>query len=131
MKSRTPQSQAPDLFSKPRTPEGAKELNKKLAELGQTGLKPHGGIFKLAGAVVSQRVKRNSKGEIQRDKKTGKAKVQKETVVFRVISSKHEHEGRWMYPRVDAFNSLQKTKEWADKEWINILKKLEESLTVP
>lgn len=131
MHSRTPQHQAPDLFSKPRTQAAAEELNKALAKIGQTGLQPHGGIFKLAGAVVSQRVKRNGKGEIMRDKKTGKAKVQKETVVFRVISSKHKLEGRWMYPRVDAFNSIQQTKEWADKEWINIIKKLEESLSVP
>lgn len=128
IRSRTPQSQVPDLFSKPRTPEDAAKLNKKLADLGQTGLKPHGGIFHLEGAVISQRLKKNKKGEVMKDKK-GRSKAIKETVTFRVISSKHEHENRWMYPKVEAFNSLQKTKEWADKQWLTVLQKLEEGLS--
>ena len=127
--SRTPQHQAPDLFSKPRTPEAAAALNKKLGEMGQTGLKPHGGIFHLEGAVVTQRLKKNAKGEIMKDKK-GRSKAIKSTVTFRVISSKHEHEGRWMYPKVEPFNSLAKAKNWADEEWKEVLKKLEQSLSV-
>jgi hypothetical protein len=127
--SRTPQTQAPDLFSKPRTPEAAAQLNKKLQDIGQTGLNPHGGIFHLAGAVVSQRLKKNSKGEIMRDKK-GKAKAIKETVTFRVISSKHKIEGnRWMYPKVEGLNSLQKAHDWANEEWKQVVKKLEEGLS--
>jgi hypothetical protein len=99
------QSQSPGLYSRPRTEE----------EAAMSGLKPHGGIYKLQGAVVTQR-------------KVGK-KVKKETVVFRVISSKHKAENRWMYPQVEPANFLGKAYEYAEKEWVKILAGIEESFS--
>lgn len=98
------QSQAPGLYSKPRGPEEAEA----------TGLKPHGGIYKLQGAVVVQR-------------KTDKGKIKKETVVFRTISSKHRG-FRWMYPQVQPANIFKQAHEFALKEWENMVKQIEEEM---
>jgi hypothetical protein len=100
------QEKAPSLFSRPRTEEQAAE----------TGLKPHGGIYKLEGAVVVQR--KNKKG-----------KVKRETVVFRVISSKHKAENRWMYPKVTAANIFPQAYDWALKELEKIVKSIEEEVS--
>lgn len=97
------QSQVPSLYSKPRT----------LEEAMATGLKPHGGILKVKGAVVTQRV--NKKG-----------KAVKETVVFRTVSSKHQNEHRWMYPRVEPLNSIPAAKEWAENQINAIIKQIEQ-----
>jgi hypothetical protein len=94
------------LYSKPRTE----------ADAALSGLKPHEGIFKLAGAVVTQ-------------KKTKSGKVKKETVVFRVISSKHKAESRWMYPEVQPANLLQKTFDFANQQWESIVKQIEQSIS--
>lgn len=106
MKANLSQEQAPDLYSRPRTAE----------EAMLTGLKPHGGIYKLEGAVVTQR------------KFGKKGKVKKETVVFRVISSKHKMENRWMYPQVMPSNFFGQAHEWAEKQWDNIVKQIETEL---
>lgn len=105
MTTKAEQPSDPVMFSRPR---GEEE-----AEL--TGLKPHGGIFKLKGAVVVQR-------------KNAKGKVKKETVVFRVISSKHKAENRWMYPKVAPANIFPQAHDWAMKEWEKIVKSIEEEL---
>jgi hypothetical protein len=97
------QSQAPGFFSRPRSQE----------EAAQTGLKPHSGIYKLDGAVVVQR-------------KDAKGKVKKETVVFRVISSKHKAEQRWMYPKVTPANIFPQAYEWALQEWQKVVLSIEE-----
>ena len=94
--------QFPSLFSKPRTPE----------EAHKTGLKAHGGIFHLSGLVVTQRI--NSKG-----------KVTREAVTFRTVSSKHQIEGRWEYPAVQPFNSLEAAYKYAQIEWEKILTAME------
>lgn len=104
MKPTMTQSQTPSLYSKPRGPEEAEA----------TGLAPHGGIYKLQGAVVVQR-------------KTSKGKVKKETIVFRTISSKHKG-FRWMYPKVQAANIFPQAHEWASKQWENIVKQIEEEM---
>ena len=109
--------ESPSLFSKPRSLEDALEH----------GLKPHGGIYKLQGAVVAQREQRNAKGEIKKDRH-GKTVVKKETVVFRTISSKHKDEGRWYAPKVEAFNGLGQAHQWAEKQWDTIVKQIEQDL---
>jgi hypothetical protein len=73
-----PQSQFPGMYSKPRS----------AADAALSGLAPHGGIFHLKNAMVIQR----PVGK--------KGNVVKETVVFRMVSTKHAAEGRWMYPKV-------------------------------
>lgn len=99
------QEMAPGLYSKPRGEE----------EAAATGLAPHGGIYKLKGAVVVQR-------------KTPKGKIKKETVVFRVISEKHKG-FRWMYPRVTAANIFGQAHDWAMKEWEKMVKSIEEEIS--
>jgi hypothetical protein len=95
------QSQAPSLFSKPRSAEDAKA----------TGLKAHGGIFKLEGLAVSQRM-------------VG-PKVKREAVTFRVVSSKHQAEGRWLFPAIPAHRFLERAFEWATQTaWPEILSKI-------
>jgi hypothetical protein len=94
----------PGTFSKPRSP----------ADAAATGLKAHEGNFMIGGAAVIQRPADN------------KAGVKKEAVVFRVVSSKHQNEDRWMYPEVKPLNSLEAAYEWAKQEWEEALKMLEE-----
>jgi len=93
------------FYSKARSSDEAKAI----------GLKPYAGAFHAQGAVVTQR-------------ETSKGKFTKETVVFRVISSKHRGEGRWYYPEVKPFNSIQAAYEYATKEWEKIVKSIEESM---
>lgn len=111
------------IFSRPRTE----------AEAKLTGLKAHSGIFKLAGAAVFQNV--YDKGNLVTDpakaKKiaaTKKGSVKKEVVVFRVISTKHKAEGRWMYPEVKPVNFLQKAYDHATEQWDQIVKSIEQTL---
>lgn len=92
------------LFSEGRTPERAAAL----------GLPVYGGKFHLAGVVVSQR----------KDEATGK--IKKEAVTFRVVSSKHKDEGRWVYPRVDPLNSIPEAFKFAEKAWEQTIKSLED-----
>ncbi len=78
------------------------------------GLKPYSGKHYLDNAIVTQR-------------QVGKF-VKKEVVTFRVISSKHKGEGRWMYPAVPALNSIPAAFDYASKEWEKIMRSLEEHL---
>ena len=82
----------------------------------QTGLPIYGGAHHLHGAVVSQR-------------KDDKGNVKKEAVTFRVVSSKHEAEGRWMYPKVDPLNSIPEAYKHAEAQWEKIVKALEQSFS--
>lgn len=85
------QSQMPSLFSKPRGP----------GESQRTGLPEHGGIFKLEGLAITQRMV--------------KGKVKREATVFRVASSKHAND-RWFYPAIKAHNFLERALDWAVNE---------------
>lgn len=78
------------------------------------GLPAYSGKHYLDNAIVTQR-------------KVGKS-VKKEVVTFRVISSKHKGEGRWMYPAVPALNSIPAAYDYATKEWDKIMRSLEEHL---
>jgi hypothetical protein len=99
------QRQAPNLFSRPRSAEDAKK----------TGLKEHEGIFKLQGLVIAQRM-------------VG-AKVKREAMTFRVVSSKHKNENRWMYPEIKAHRFLERAFQWAINEaWPQQLRELTERL---
>jgi hypothetical protein len=111
------------IYSRPRTE----------TEAARTGLRPHSGIFKLQGAAVFQNV--YDKGKLVTNKRdaakiaaTKKGSVKKETVVFRVISSKHKQENRWMYPAVEPANFLQKAYDHANAQWETIVKNIEETL---
>ena len=96
-----------DLFSSPRNKETADRI----------GLKPSHGHHYLNNAVVVQR-------EVEGPK--GKMKISKEVVTFRVVSSKHKAEGRWMYPAVPALNSIPEAHKYAIAQWESIVKSLEE-----
>ena len=89
------------LFSEPRNNTTAKHL----------GLPSHHGHHFLKNAVVVQRQQGN--------------KVSKEVVTFRVVSSKHQAEGRWMYPRVEPLNSIPEAHKYALNEWDKIVKTIE------
>lgn len=94
-----------DWYSAPR--------NAEMAKL--TGLKPHSGIFYGKDAVVIQR-------------KGPRGGIIKEAVTFRTVSTKHEAEGRWMYPATQPFNSIEAAYEWAQQEWEKTVQRLQESL---
>lgn len=113
-----PQHVAPSDFSRPRTE----------AESLLSGLKAHSGLFKLQGAVVTQKEKKNKLGEIMRDKQ-GHAQVSRSTTVFRVISSKHKLENRWMYPEVKPANFFGQAERWAEERMNKAIKALEEELS--
>lgn len=102
-------TQAPELFSRPRSP----------MEAQMTGLPAHEGHYLLGGLAVMQR-------EVTTG---GKKKVVREAVTFRVISSKHAADRRWMYPEVKALNAIPEAFEWAKSQWSSvILPELENSL---
>ncbi len=94
------------FFSEPRNHVKAKQL----------GLGPTHGTHFLKNAVVIQR---EVKGP------TGRTKISKDVVTFRVVSSKHEAEGKWMYPRVEPLNSIPEAYKWAENEWASIVNLLE------
>lgn len=95
-----------DYFSKPRSWEDSKN----------TGLPQHEGIFMLKGMTV-----------VQTPDASAKHGVRKEAITYRVISSKHQQEGRWFYPKVEALNAVPRAAEWAQKELDNWLKEFEKS----
>lgn len=99
-----------------RSPENERFFSKGRSEsVGKAlGLPAYSGKHYLDNAIVTQRKVGNS--------------VKKEVVTFRVISSKHEGEGRWMYPAVPALNSIPAAYDYASKEWDKIMKSLEEHL---
>ena len=75
----------------------------------KSGLKPHGGIFKLKGLMISQRM-------------VG-PKVKREALTMRVVSSKHQSEGRWMYPAIQPGKFMERAFRWAtDEAWPQMLK---------
>jgi hypothetical protein len=78
-----PDRRASDFFSNPITG----------AESAASGLKARPGVFKLKGAVVTQRVGQNGK-------------VVREVMIFRTVSSKHRFTDKWMYPAVPAANIM-------------------------
>lgn len=84
-----------DWFSKPRTKEDS----------WNTGLPEHNGIFYLQGLMV-----------VQFPDKTAKHGVNRQAITYRVISSKHQQEGRWFYPKVEPLNAVTRAAEWAQKE---------------
>lgn len=91
------------LFSMPRSAATAKDL----------GLKQHGGIFHGQNLLITQR----------KDEKTGK--IKKEAMTFRVVHEDHAKEGRWMYPAVQPFNSMEAAFRNAEQEWDRILRDIE------
>jgi hypothetical protein len=107
----------PAVHSKPRSEEMAMQI----------GLKPHGGIYHLEGAVVTQRLK------VKRGKRHGthtdiSFKPVKETVVFRTVSSKHRMEGRWMAPEVKPFGAIPAAYAYAQQQWEKIVRDLQEEI---
>jgi hypothetical protein len=77
------------------------------------GLPNYEGAHYLSGGVVVQRPSK-------------KGKVKKEVVTFRVVSSKHENEQRWLYPEVKPLHSIPAAYDYATKEWDKIVKSLED-----
>lgn len=74
-----------------------------------TGLPAHEGIFYGKGAALRQKV-------VGKVGKTGKAKVARDVGTFRVLSSKHKAEGRWLYPEVKAFGGIPAAYDWAQEQ---------------
>ena len=89
--------------------------DKKTAD--EIGLKPTQGHHYLNNAVIVQREVKGPKG---------KSKISRDVVTFRVVSSKHQAEGRWMYPKVEALNSIPEAYKYATDQWDQIVKSLEE-----
>ena len=110
-----------DYFSKPRSWEDSKN----------TGLPQHNGIFNLQGLVVSQwpGIGSHSKISVQDGKVVGgkTVGVQRNAMTFRVISSKHEQEGRWFYPEVKALDAMPRVFERAQKMFEQFMKGVEDS----
>lgn len=95
----------PLFYSKERTAEESKA----------TGLKPYSGSFHVKGAVVTQR-----------EVKPGKFK--KETIVYRIISSKHRNDNRWYYPEVKPFHAIPAAHKYAQESIDLYIKELEEEI---
>jgi hypothetical protein len=47
----------------------------------------------------------------------GKKSVQKTAMTFRVVSSKHQEQARWIHPGLEAKNFLEEAYNWALNEW--------------
>jgi hypothetical protein len=67
------------------------------------------GVPILKGIKVYQK-------EVQ-DKATGKSKVVKSIMTFRVVSSKHKGTGRWMHPGLLPKHFFEEAADWAMKLW--------------
>ena len=62
------------------------------------------GIPLLRGVAVYQ--KKNDKGQVKRG-----------VMTFRIVSSKHKAQGRWIYPEKPGVNILSSTMDWMENEW--------------
>lgn len=89
---------------------------KKIAEGPGQGKGPLGavrqgptGIPLLQGVrIYQQKVK---------DKVSGKERIQKTAMTFRVVSSKHTSQGRWQHPGLEPRRFLDEAYVWALEEW--------------
>lgn len=54
-------------------------------------------------------------------RKNEKGKIKKEIMTFRIITEKHEQDGRWFHPGVKAANIIDETFFWAINEWDNVI----------
>jgi len=73
-----------------------------------------GGIPFLKGVNVIQKQLRGPTGAMLRGSK--------DVVVFRIVSSKQKGTGRWVHPGVEPKKIIDKTFDWANTEWNNIIK---------
>lgn len=51
------------------------------------------------------------------DKKTGKESTKKFIMTFRVVSSKHKGQGRWVHPGLEGKKFFDEAFEWALRQW--------------
>lgn len=51
------------------------------------------------------------------DKKSGKASTKKFIMTFRIVSSKHKGQGRWVHPGLEGKKFFDEAFEWALKQW--------------
>lgn len=95
-----------DIMSKP-----TKMLNGPGQGKGPIGQVRQGptGIPLLQGVRVYQRN--------VTDKKTGKASTKKFILTFRIVSSKHKGQGRWVHPGLEPRKFFDECFEWALKQW--------------
>lgn len=105
MSSYEPSRAIAGFHSQPRSP----------ADALRSGLKPHEGHFLLGGLAVMQREDPKSKHGVKR-----------EAVTFRMVSTKHQAEGRWMAKAVQPLNAIPEAYEYAKREWEKILQQLEQ-----
>lgn len=66
------------------------------------------GVPILAGIKIYQRLCKA---------RNGKMKAQRSVVSFRIVSSKHKEDGRWMYPGLTGKKFMDEAYQWALKEW--------------
>jgi hypothetical protein len=66
------------------------------------------GIPFLQGVRIYQREKVDGQGN---------KSVQKTAMTFRVVSSKHQEQQRWIHPGLEAKNFLEEAYHWALNEW--------------
>lgn len=66
------------------------------------------GIPFLQGVTIYQRAYKDAQGN---------DKVRKDIMTFRVVSSKHKAQNRWVHPGFEPKEFLKEGYEWAQKEW--------------
>lgn len=99
------------FFSRPRSAEMA----------ALTGLKAHEGIFYGKGAHLTQKKTRLL---------NGKESTSRDITTFRVLSSKHKAEGRWMYPEVKPFGAFDAAHKWAESQLSDMVGSLGRSIGI-
>lgn len=92
--------------------------------IGQVRQGPTGIPFLQGVRVYQKKVK---------DQATGKDKVQRGIMTFRVASSKHKGTGRWVHPGLEAKKFFEEAQDWALQQWVqrivpDIMRRLENSL---
>jgi hypothetical protein len=74
------------------------------------------GIPFLQGLKISQSPLFGADGKPKLDAK-GKQMASRDISTFRIVSSKHIAENRWVYPAKEGIFLMDKAMEWAEREW--------------
>ena len=74
------------------------------------------GIPLLQGLRISQTGVFNPDGSPKLNK-MGQQAARRDIMTFRVVSSKHLGQNRWIYPEKEGVNLMDKAMDWAEREW--------------
>ena len=84
-------------------------------DIGQPLQGPTGIPF-LKGLQVSQNLLFNDDGTPKMNKK-GQQMATRSIATFRIVSSKHEAQGRWMYPGIEGVHLFDEALLWCERTW--------------